>query len=130
MGTQLYPNFAWHGETSRHEYRRWLPLIVAVDLVLLWATYKFAEHGTVNMGKFGWIGILLFLIGMIYYLGWFFLTARRLRAARIYRAWLIFAFLAINLPIGDFYINFTMIAAILLTAVAAMAPDHDPVRAP
>ncbi|WP_447760290.1 DUF805 domain-containing protein [Sphingopyxis panaciterrae] len=129
MGSWLDRNFAWHGETGRDEYRRWLPLVVVVDLALLWATYEFAERGTVDMGSFGWIGAPLFLIAMLYYFGWLCLTARRLRAAKISRAWLIFAFLTINLPVGGFYINFTMIAAILLTAVAAVAPDRDPLRA-
>ena len=129
MGAWLDRNFAWHGETSRDDYRRWLPLIIAVDLVLLWATYEFADHGTLNMSRFGWIGAPLFFIGALYVVGWFFLTARRLRAANISRAWLIFAFISISLPIGDSYINFSMVAAILLTAVAAMAANRDQVGA-
>jgi uncharacterized membrane protein YhaH (DUF805 family) len=128
MGVWVKQNFAWHGETRRDEYRRWVPLIVAADLVLLWAAYKFSRNGTINFGDFGLVGVPLFMAAILYFAGWLFLTARRLRSAGISRAWLIFACLTINLPIGGFHINVTMIAALLLTAVGASARDLEQER--
>lgn len=129
MGGWVKQNFAWHGETSRDEYRRWVPLIVAADLALLLAGYKFARHGTINFGDFGLVGVPLFIAAILYFVGWLFLTARRLRSSGISRAWLIFACLTINVPIGDFRINVTMIAALLLTAIGALVRDLEPERA-
>ncbi len=126
MGAWIERHYTWTGLASRDEYRRWLPLILAIDALLLWFQFEFGTGGHTDLGQFGWAGVPLFLIGLIYYIGWFFLTARRLRSADISRAWLLFAFFAINVPVGGYYINFTLIAALLLTAVAALVPDHDP----
>jgi len=128
MGAWLERHFAWHGETSRDEYRRWLPLIVAIDVALLSALHKFGFHGTINLSDFGWTGALLFLAGLLYFIGWLLLTARRLRSADVSRAWLIFAIFSINIPVGDFDINVSAAAALLLTAVAALTRDRK--RAP
>jgi uncharacterized membrane protein YhaH (DUF805 family) len=126
MGAWIERHYTWTGLASRQEYRRWLPLILAVDVLLLWLQFEFGTGGHIDLERFGWAGASLFLISLIYYIGWFFLTARRLRAANISRAWLVFAFFTINVPVGSYHINFTLIAALLLTAVAALAPDHDP----
>lgn len=120
-------HFTRDGKTSRHEYRRWLPLIVAVDAASLWALFAFGTHGRVNLSDFGWAGAFLFVTCLAWFIGWILLTAQRLRSADISRIWLIFAILSINLPVGDIYVNVTMIAVFLLTAVAALAPDRDPV---
>ncbi|WP_447929434.1 hypothetical protein [Sphingopyxis fribergensis] len=129
MGARLEQTFAWHGLTNRDEYRRWLPLIVAVDVALLWALYEFGGRGTINLSDFGLTGTALFVASLPYFIGWLFLTARRFRSADISRGWLILAVLTINIPVGDFHVNISMIAAILLTAVAALAPDRDPAPA-
>lgn len=66
---------------------------------------------------------------LAYYIGWLFLTARRLRSTNISRSWLIFVILSVNLPVGNIYVNFTQVAALLLTAVAALARERDSVSA-
>lgn len=124
MGAWLRRFFSWDGETSRDEYRRWLPAIVAIEGALLWSLFTFGERGQVNFNQFGWIGTPLFLIGLLYYIGWFLLTARRLRSAEISRGWMIPAFVAINLPVAGYHINVSMITALILTAVAAIARDR------
>lgn len=129
MGAWIERQYNWAGLASRHEYRRWLPPILAADVLLLWVQFRFGTAGYVDIGQFGWIGASLFLIGLAYYIGWFCLTARRLRSAGISRAWLLFALLTISLPVGGYHINSTLIAAFLLTVVAALAPDDDPYSA-
>lgn len=122
-------HFTWHGKTSRNEYRRWLPLIVAVDAALLWALFEFGKRGTLNLSDFGWAGVFLFTVSLPYFIGWVLLTAQRLRSANISRKWLIFAVFTINIPVGDLHINVSLIAALILTAIAATARDHIPAPA-
>ncbi|AJA07547.1 hypothetical protein SKP52_03090 [Sphingopyxis fribergensis] len=129
MGTWIERQYNWIGLANRDEYRRWLPLILAVDAFVLWLQFEFGTDLHIDFGQFGWVGVPLFFAFIVYYAGWFFLTARRLRSADISRAWLLFALFRINLPVGDYSVNFTFIAALLLTAVGALAPDHDPYSA-
>ena len=96
---------------------------------MLWAIYEAGTRGRINVGDFGWAGAILFVIGIPYYTGWLLLTARRLRAADISRSWLIFAILSINVPVGDVYVNITLLATLMLTVVAALARDRDPAPA-
>lgn len=126
MGAWIERHYTWTGLASRDEYRRWLPLILGIDALLLWLQFEFGSGAHIDLGQFGWAGVPIFLTGLGYYIGWFFLTARRLRSADISRAWLLFAFLTINVPVGGYHINFTVIAALFLTAVAALVPDRDP----
>lgn len=130
MGAWLGRYFSWNGKTSRREYRRWLPLILAIDLMMLCSLFAF-DDARIDSGHFGWAGAPLFFFSAIYiyYVGWFLLTARRLRSADISRAWMIPAFLAINFPVAGYYVNFTMVAALILTAVSALAPDRSAVIA-
>ena len=129
MGAWFEHHFAWHGYTSRNEYRRWLPLIVAINMALLWAVHQFGARGMINFSDFGWVGTLSFVALLPYFIGWLLLTGRGLRSAGISRSWLIFAVLTINIPVGNFYVNISMIASCLLTAVAALARDQDTVPA-
>jgi uncharacterized membrane protein YhaH (DUF805 family) len=126
MGAWIERHYSWTGLTSRDEYRRWLPLILAVAALLLWLQFEFGTGDHLDVGQFGWAGVPLFLIALIYCIGWFFLTARRLRSADISRGWLFFALLRIDLSVGGYHINSATIAGLLLIAVAALAPDHDP----
>ena len=128
MGAWLGRHFSWNGKTSRREYRRWLPLILAIDLMMLWSLFAF-EDARIVFNHFGWAGVPLFFFSTIYYVGWFLLTARRLRSADISRAWMIPAFLAINFPVAGYHVNFTMVAALILTVVGALARDRSAVTA-
>jgi len=124
MASWIERHFAWHGLTSRADYRRWLPLIIAVEALLVAGVLRFGQRGAIHFDDFGWQGGLLFAAGMIYSIGWLFLTARRLRAAGISRAWLIFAVGAFTFPVGGAYVNGSIIASLLLTAVGAIARDR------
>jgi uncharacterized membrane protein YhaH (DUF805 family) len=124
MGAWIERHFAWHGLTSRAEYRRWLPLIILAEMTLLAGLFWFGERGMIHFDGFGWPGILLFAVALAYSIAWLFLTARRLRAAGISRAWLIFAVMTYIFPIGSIYINGPIIASLLLTAVGAAARDR------
>jgi len=124
MGAWIENHFAWHGVTNRAEYRRWLPLIIIVEMMILAGLLWFGERGTIRLNNFGWPGILLFFAGLIYFIGWLLLTARRLRSAEISRAWLLITVMTCILPVGDTYINIPAIASVLLTVVAAMARDR------
>lgn len=126
MGAWIDRNFAWKGLTSRDEYRRWLPLILLVDLTLIWALVAWGERGTINLGNFGWAGAAIFMAGLPYFVGWVLLTGRRLRSADISRSWLIPAVLTINIPIGDVHINVSAVAMMLLTVISAVAGDRVP----
>lgn len=126
MGAWIERHYAWTGLTSRDEYRRWLPLIISVDALLLWFQFEFGTDRRIDFGQFGWFAAPLFLVSIAYYIGWFLLTARRLRSADISRAWLLFAFFTINFSVGEYRVNFTFISALLLTAVGALASDRDP----
>jgi uncharacterized membrane protein YhaH (DUF805 family) len=124
MGAGTTQIFSCNGYLSRDEYRRWLPLIIAFQLALFLFWFRYAVHGSVNMTDFGIIGLAAFLAGLVCFIGWLTITSKRLRAADISRGWLILAVLVINLPIGGVYINFSMIAAFLLTIIAAVARDR------
>lgn len=124
MGAWIGHHFAWSGLTSRAEYRRWLPPIIAIEIAMIGGLLWFGERGTIHFDDFGWPGILLFVAAFIYSIGWLFLTARRLRSAEISRAWLIFTIGASILPVGHTYVNMSVIASLLLTAVGAMARDR------
>lgn len=116
--------FDWNGYVSRDEYRRWLLPIIAFQSALFLFWLRYAAHETVDMGDFGMVGLAAFLAGLVCFIGWLMLTAKRLRAADISRGWLSLAVLAINLPVAGIHINFSMIAAFLITVVAALARDR------
>lgn len=125
MGAWLQQRFVWHGLTSRDDYRRWLPLIVPINLAELWAVYEFGARGRINLSDFGLAGVVVFAAFLPFFIGWLFLTARRFRAADLSRGWLAFAVFTINIPLGDFHLNISIFAAFLLTVVAALVPDQD-----
>ena len=124
MGAWIERHFAWRGQTSRDEYRRWLPLILLVDLAIVWAVANWGERGKINLSDFGWTGLAMFGAMLPYALGWIFLTARRLRSADISRSWLVLTIVGINIPVGGVYLNISFIVTLLLTAVGALAPDR------
>lgn len=127
MGAWIERHFAWHGYTSRAEYRHWLLLIIAVDAILFIGLAPFARRGTVHFDDFGWPGILLFAILIAYSIGWLCLTARRLRSANISRAWLIFTVLGLTFHIGGTYVSGSAVASLLLTGVGATVRDRSEV---
>ena len=88
------------------------------------AYVRFFLYGSIDLGPAKWVGATLLIGGIVSYIAWFMMTARRLRSAGISRAWMVPAFLSINLPIGGVTINFSLIAALVLAAVAAMANDR------
>jgi len=124
MGAGTAHMFDWNGCMSRNEYRRWLLSILAFQLALFLFWLRYAAHGSVNMADFGMVGLAAFLAGLVCFVGWLMLTAKRLRAADISRGWLLLAILAINLPVAGIHLNFSMIAAFLITVVAALAHDR------
>jgi len=124
MVAWLADHFDWNGRTSRDEYRRWLPLITAVEIALLWSLMAFGRNGRLHFEDFGPLGATLLLLGIFYMIGWTLLTARRLRSAGITRRWLLFA-LFVNIPIAGTFVTASLVITLILIAVAALAPDRD-----
>ena len=126
MVTWLTHRFAWNGRTSRDEYRRWLPLIVAAQIAFFWGIGEYGRRGQIDVGDFGLWGLTLFAIWLLYSVGWVLLTARRLRTAGITRRWLLLPIL-FQVPIGDSLFTVGTAATVFLIVVAALAPDADTV---
>ena len=126
MVTWLTHHFAWNGRTSREEYRRWLPLIVAAQIALFWGVAEYGRRGQIDVGDFGLWGLTLFAIWLLYSVGWVLLTARRLRTAGITRRWLLLPIL-VQVPIGDSLFTVGTATTVFLIVVAALAPDADTV---
>ena len=128
MVAWLADHFDWNGRTSRDEYRRWLPLIIAFELALLWSLAAFGRNGRLHFEDFGPWGAALFLLGVLYMIGWTLLTARRRRSAGITRRWLLLA-LFVNIPIADTFVTISLVVTLILIAVATLAPDRDTITA-
>ena len=102
MGRWLEQHFAWHGYTSRDEFRRWLPLIVPVEALLLAGLWFYGRNGTIHFPS-TIAGISFFGAGLAYRIALLFLTARRFRSAGLSRGWLFLPFFTINLPVGGYF---------------------------
>ncbi len=128
MVAWLADHFDWNGKTSRNEYRRWLPLIIAVEILLIGSLIAFGRNGRLHFEDFGPLGATLLLVGLLYSIGWTLLTARRLRSAGITRRWLLFA-LFVNIPIAGTFVTVSLVITLILIAVATLAPDRHTVTA-
>ncbi|WP_144037712.1 hypothetical protein [Sphingopyxis sp. KK2] len=126
MGAWLERHFAWNGRTSRDGYRRWLPLIIAVEIASFWGVAAYGRRGVINVADFGWWGLLLLAIWLPYAICWNLLTARRLRTAGITRRWLLIP-VFVQAPIGDSLFTVGTAAIVILIVVAALADDAEPV---
>jgi len=127
MGAWLADHFAWNGRTSRDEYRRWLPLIIAAEIASFWGVAEYGRRGAIHVNDFGWWGLIPFTILLAYSVGWTLLTARRLQTAGITRRWLLFP-VFVHVPIGDSLFTVGTAMAVFLIVVAALAPDTDTVK--
>jgi uncharacterized membrane protein YhaH (DUF805 family) len=122
MGVWISNNFSWHGLTRRDEYRRWLPIILIVEFIAVWALWVWGDKGTVRFPASP-TGFLLFLMVLPISIGFILLCARRFRSAGISRKWLLPLLLNVNIPIGDHYLNAVMLWAWGVILVGAMKPD-------
>jgi len=122
MGGRLEQHFAWHGYTSRDEFRRWLPLVIPVEALLLAALWFYGRNGTIHFPS-TIAGISLFTAGLAYRIALLFLTARRFRSAGLSRGWLFLPFLAINLPVGGYFWSVGTTITLLTIFAGATADD-------
>src|SRR3546814_15388015 len=128
MNAWFARHFAWHGYTSRDEYRRWLSLIIPAEILLLAAIWLYGSRGTVHFSSTP-LGLTFFVVGLAYLICLFILTARRFRSAGISRGWLILTGLAIVFPSGPFlwYISHTSkLRALCASALPAVVPGNEP----
>src|SRR3546814_19612791 len=126
MNAWFARHFAWHGYTSRDEYRRWLSLIIPAEILLLAAIWLYGSRGTVHFSSTP-LGLTFFVVGLAYLIGLFILTARRFRSAGISRGWFILTVLAIVLPIGPYYWNVSataLLLALFAPALPAAVPEN------
>lgn len=122
MGAWLEGHFAWHGETSRDEYRRWLPLVVPVEILLLAGLWFGGRNGTIDFPATV-PGIGLFAVALTYKIALLFLTARRFRSAGLSRGWLFLPFFTFNVPVGAYVWSAGATIALLTILVGAAAKD-------
>ncbi|MGH6631854.1 hypothetical protein [Sphingopyxis sp.] len=122
MGAWLERHFSWHGETSRDEYRRWLPLVIPVEILLLAGLWFYGHNGTIHFPS-TLSGVSLLAVGFAYRIALFFLTARRFRSAGLSRGWLFIPFFTINIPVGSHF--WSVGATITLLTILAGATVED-----
>jgi hypothetical protein len=122
MGAWLSKNFAWSGLTSRDGYRRWLPLVILSEVIQTWALWNWGDKGMLRFeGTAADVLLLLLVIPM--WIGFILLSGRRFRSAGITRKWLLPLVMAINIPIGDYYLNAVVLWSWGVILVCALKPD-------
>jgi uncharacterized membrane protein YhaH (DUF805 family) len=122
MGAWLEGHFAWYGYTSRDGYRRWLPLVIPVEILLLAGLWFYGHGGTIHFPS-TLPGLSLFAVGLAYRIALTFLTARRFRSAGLSRGWLFLGLFTINIHVGGYFWNVGATIALLTIFVGATVRD-------
>ena len=121
----LVINFRWNGFTSRDEYRRWLPLIITVFLFDIWTLWIWGVRGMIRLDLSA-LSFFVFLVELLFWIGFVLLSARRFRSAGITRKWLFPLMMTINIPFGGAYLNGVLLWFLGVICVCAVKADrHD-----
>lgn len=123
MATERQHSYPWRGHIDRAEYRRWLLLIIPVELSLLVALALYGERGMIRLDfssltelAFGLFCIATQLLVLI-------LTARRFRSADLSGGWLVMTLFIVNIPVGAYYWNVSVTIMLIAITLGALAPD-------
>ena len=130
MGTWPEQHFAWHGYTIRDEYRRWLPLVIPVEILLLAGLWFYGHNGTIHFPS-TLPGVSVFAVGLAYRIALLFLTALRFRSAGLSRGWLFLPFCTINIPVGGYFwsvgATITLLTILAGTTVEDLREEEEPI---